>query len=65
MYRYVIKRLLLTIPVLLGVILIVFTIVSMTPGEPARLILGAYAEQAEIDAFNEEHGWMPHLQSVL
>ncbi len=56
MYRYVIKRLLLTIPVLLGVILIVFTIVSMTPGEPARLILGAYAEQAEIDAFNEEHG---------
>lgn len=56
MYKYILKRLLLTIPVLLGVILIVFTIISLTPGEPARLILGVYAEQEAIDAFNEEHG---------
>lgn len=55
MYKYIIKRLLLTIPVLIGVIVIVFTIMALTPGEPARLILGPYAEQADIDAFNEEH----------
>ncbi len=56
MYKYVLKRLLLTIPVLVGVIIIVFTIMSLTPGEPARLILGPEAEQAEIDAFNQLHG---------
>ena len=56
MYKYVIKRVLLTIPVLLGVLLIVFTIMSLTPGEPARLILGASADQAAIDAFNQLHG---------
>lgn len=56
MYKYIIKRVLLTIPVLLGVLLIVFTIMSLTPGEPARLILGAEANQEAIDAFNEAHG---------
>lgn len=56
MYKYIIKRVLLTIPVLLGVLLIVFTIMSLTPGEPARLILGAEANQEAIDAFNEVHG---------
>lgn len=56
MYKYIIKRVLLTIPVLLCVLLIVFTIMSLTPGEPARLVLGAEADQAAIEAFNEAHG---------
>lgn len=56
MYKYVLKRLLLLIPVLLGVILLVFSIMAITPGKPAINILGVYATQAEIDAFNELHG---------
>lgn len=56
MYKYVIKRLLLTIPVLAGVVFIVFTILSLTPGDTARAVLGANADREAIEAFNEEHG---------
>ena len=40
MIKYVLKRLLAIIPVLLGISFIIFTIMNLTPGDPARLILG-------------------------
>lgn len=40
MIRFIIKRLLLMIPVLLGVLFIIFTINQMTPGDPVLAILG-------------------------
>lgn len=40
MIRYILKRLLFLIPILLGVIVIVFTIVYVAPGDPVILILG-------------------------
>ena len=40
MHRYVLRRLLLVIPVLLGVALVVFTMLYLTPGNPAKMILG-------------------------
>lgn len=40
MYRYVARRLLLIIPILLTVIFIVFVILNITPGDPATIILG-------------------------
>ena len=43
MHKYVLKRILLLIPVLLGVSLLVFAIMSLTPGDPAQLILGENA----------------------
>ena len=42
------------IPVLLGVIFIVFAIMSLTPGDPARLILGPEAEQEAVLMLREE-----------
>ena len=45
MYRYVIKRLLLLIPILLCVSFVVFFILDLTPGDPARLILGEDASE--------------------
>ena len=57
MYKYVIKRLLLTIPVLLGVTFIVFTIMALTPGDPGRLILGQTARQEAVDQLNHELGY--------
>ncbi len=57
MYKYVIKRLLLTIPVLLGVTFIVFTITALTPGDPGRLILGQAAKQEAVDQLNHELGY--------
>ena len=40
MIRYIIKRLLWTIPVMLGVLIVVFTITYLTPGDPVKTILG-------------------------
>ena len=56
MYKYVIKRLLFTIPVLFGAVFLVFTIMYLTPGDPGTLILGITAKQADIDALNHQLG---------
>ena len=56
MYKYVIKRLLFTIPVLFGATFLVFTIMYLTPGDPGSLILGMTAKQADIDALNHALG---------
>ena len=56
MVRYFIKRIILMIPVILGVITIVFIINALTPGDPARQIAGTSATEAEVDAIREELG---------
>ena len=40
MTKYILKRLLILIPILLGVAFIIFTIMDFTPGDPAVRILG-------------------------
>ena len=45
MNRYIIKRLLLSIPVLLGATFLVFTIMDFAPGDPAKIILGSSATE--------------------
>ena len=40
MFRYILKRILWLIPILLGVTFIVFTIMYLSPGDPALSILG-------------------------
>lgn len=63
MYRYVIKRLLLMIPIVLGVSFVIFSILAITPGDPGTMILGAGALQADVDALNHELGYdLPFLQ---
>ncbi|MEA4849591.1 MAG: ABC transporter permease [Clostridiaceae bacterium] len=57
MYRYILNRLILIIPILLGVTLIIFGIMELTPGDPASIILGAGADQEAIDMLNEELGY--------
>lgn len=56
MTRYIIKRLLLMIPVLLGVTLLIFALQLVTPGDPARLMLGDDALQEDIIAWHASHG---------
>jgi ABC-type dipeptide/oligopeptide/nickel transport system permease component len=48
MARYVIRRLLLTIPVLLGVATLVFSLVHLVPGDPAQSMLGEGASAEEV-----------------
>jgi peptide/nickel transport system permease protein len=61
MLKYVVKRLLILIPVLLGVVFIVFMIMQLTPGDPGRIILGTNATQEEVDELNEELGYYDPL----
>ena len=56
MHKYILKRLLLLVPVLLGVSFLVFTIMSFTPGDPAQLILGESAPAEAVAALREEMG---------
>jgi peptide/nickel transport system permease protein len=57
MFRYVVTRLLLTVPVLVGAAFLVFTIMSLTPGDPGTLILGMTAKQEDIAKLNTELGY--------
>ena len=56
MYKYILKRLLMMIPVLLGVMIAVFTITYFTPGDPARLLLGDGATKEAVEQVHEELG---------
>lgn len=56
MVKYIIKRLLWMIPIVLGVTVLVFTLMCFTPGNPAETILGATATQEDLDAKIEELG---------
>jgi ABC-type dipeptide/oligopeptide/nickel transport system permease component len=48
MLRYLIRRLLLTVPVLLGVATLVFALIHLVPGDPAQAMLGDGASQEEV-----------------
>ncbi|MBS5521712.1 MAG: ABC transporter permease [Clostridiales bacterium] len=56
MGKYILKRLLLMIPVILGVVILVFTILYITPGDPAQVILGDQASDAQLNALRHEMG---------
>lgn len=56
MEKYIIKRLLLMIPVILGVTLLIFAIMTLTPGDPATIVLGADAMPEEIQELREQLG---------
>ena len=56
MYAYVIRRLLWAIPVLIGITFTIHTVLSLTPGDPVRIMLGETATEAQIDAARAEIG---------
>jgi peptide/nickel transport system permease protein len=56
MYRYIIKRILMLIPVLLGVSFVIFFILELTPGDPAELVAGVDATKEQIEMMREQLG---------
>ena len=56
MRRYVVRRLLLLVPVLLGVSVIIFTVLHLSPGDPAEIMLGSQATQADLERLRAELG---------
>jgi peptide/nickel transport system permease protein len=53
---YILRRLVLLIPVILIVGLVVFTLVHLTPGDPAAVILGDQATPEDIDQLRDQLG---------
>ena len=54
--NYLLQRLISAIPVLLGITIIVFFIISLIPGDPATAILGSYATPENVKLLNEQLG---------
>ena len=66
MKSYILKRLIFTIPVLLGISIIVFFIMALIPGDPALAILGSYATPENVAKLREEFGLdKPLLQQYI
>lgn len=56
MHKYILRRVLLLIPVMLGVSLVVFTIMFFTPGDPAKIMLGERAPAEEVALLRTQMG---------
>ena len=56
MIRFLIGRLLLTVPVMAVVSLVVFSLLYLTPGDPAEVIAGDFATDEQVEALRESLG---------
>lgn len=56
MWRYIIRRLIMLIPVLIGISIFVFLLMYFTPGDPALLMLGEGAPKEQLEALRESMG---------
>jgi len=71
--RYIARRLLLLIPVLLGISVITFSLIRLIPGDPARVMLGEHATDEQVERFRERMGlndpihiqYLRYLQNIL
>jgi peptide/nickel transport system permease protein len=55
-YRFVLRRPLQLLPVLLGISLVTFVLAQLTPGDPVRIMLGPRATQEAIEAVRTRYG---------
>ena len=56
MLKFILKRLLMLIPTMLGIALMVLIIIDLTPGDPARVLLGTNATEEQVQELREELG---------
>ena len=56
MTRYLLRRIVMTIPVLLGVATLVFSLIHLVPGDPAQAMLGEGASPQDIAALSNRLG---------
>jgi ABC-type dipeptide/oligopeptide/nickel transport system permease component len=67
MYKFILKRVGMLFPTLFGVITLVFFMLALSPGEPARVILGESANKEAVEKLNAELGLAKpmHVQYVI
>src|SRR5690625_3928745 len=56
MFTYIVRRLVQTIPVLLGVTILVFSLMHLIPGDPAQIMAGESASTEQVEALRERLG---------
>ena len=56
MRSFILRRLLLTLPVLLGVITLVFSFIHLVPGDPVQIMLGEGAQAADVEQLRHKLG---------
>ncbi|MBN2616730.1 MAG: ABC transporter permease [Spirochaetales bacterium] len=56
MLKYILNRLLLLIPTLVGVVTLVFFMIALAPGDPARVMLGERASKEKIEKLRADLG---------
>lgn len=56
MASYILRRLVLSIPVLFGILFATFALSRLIPGDPCRAMLGEKATKVVCDEFNHRHG---------
>ena len=57
MLRYIVRRLLLLVPILIGLSMLIFAWVHALPGTPASSLLGERATPALVKAYNDKYGF--------
>ncbi len=58
--QYIIRRLLIMLPVLLGVSLIIFIMVRVIPGDPGYILAGPHATKDQVEQIREQLGLTKH-----
>jgi len=56
MIKHILKRLALLIPTIFGVITLVFLMIALAPGDPARIMLGERANAEQVAQLRTELG---------
>lgn len=56
MFKYILRRILIMIPVLIGLTMVVFLLVNVLPGDTARLIAGDYADEKTVETIRQQYG---------
>ncbi|XWK88017.1 MAG: ABC transporter permease [Phormidium sp.] len=56
MFKYILKRLLGLLPVIIGITLLVFTLLHLIPGDPAVVLLGERATPEQIESLRQQLG---------
>ncbi len=56
MVQFLVRRLILLVPVLIGILLVTFLIVHAIPGDPCKAMLGERATQEKCDEFKQRYG---------
>jgi peptide/nickel transport system permease protein len=73
MTRYIVQRVVMLIPVLIGISVVTFSMLRLIPGDPATVMLGEHATPEQLEEFRERMGlndpiyvqYLRYLQGVL